>query len=37
VWPAKRALVDYNVVFLREGVREIVKEEWAARGGGPKG
>jgi Ras-related GTP-binding protein C/D len=37
IWPAKRALIEYNVVWLREGVREIVREEWAARGGGSGG
>ena len=30
VWEARRGLVEYNVVFFREGVREICEVEKGA-------
>jgi Ras-related GTP-binding protein C/D len=33
VYEGRRGLVEYNVVFLREGVREIWGVEWEGRGG----
>ena len=34
VYEEKRGLVEYNVVFLREGVQEICEVEEEARRGG---
>ncbi|EIM91514.1 uncharacterized protein STEHIDRAFT_49232 [Stereum hirsutum FP-91666 SS1] len=34
IWEGRRGLVEYNVVWMREGVREIWEEEWGARGVG---
>lgn len=34
VFEARRGLVEYNVVFFREGVQEICEVEDEARGGG---
>lgn len=34
VWEQRRGLVEYNVVFFREGVQEICDVEEEVRGGG---
>jgi Ras-related GTP-binding protein C/D len=31
LWDSRRALVEYNVVYFREGVRAVWEAEWKAR------